>query len=259
MRIPFEHWDERTRELAVDELTHGLSRPKREDLLSRVDADEFERLELCAAALSLAELGPLEAPPAELRQKLAADARAYLQDAQPAPAAARLRPVPAKRESTWLVYSGWIAAAALLLVFVSRSLPDQSQDPASRREVLMSGAPDLLRAEWVLSADPLAGTLNGDVVWSRERQEGYLRFRDLAANDPGRRQYQLWIFDKSRAEWEAKPVDGGVFDVTAAGEVVVPINAKLEVREAALFALTLEVPGGVVVSAREHLLATAAP
>ena len=74
----------------------------------------------------------------------------------------------------------------------------------------------------------------------------------LPVNDPSRRQYQLWIFDKSRSA--EKPVDGGVFDVSSTGELIVPIDAKLAVTEAFLFAITAEKPGGVVVSDREDLL-----
>jgi anti-sigma-K factor RskA len=96
------------------------------------------------------------------------------------------------------------------------------------------------------------------VVWSSSQQEGYMRFENLAPNDPAKNQYQLWIFDPTRADWEAKPVDGGVFDVAPDGTSVVPIDPKLDVRETALFAVTLEVPGGVVVSEREHLVLTAA-
>ena len=86
-----------------------------------------------------------------------------------------------------------------------------------------------------------------------------MRFRDLPPNDTQKHQYQLWIFDAKRVEWEARPVDGGVFDVGPGGEVVVPIHAKLDVADARLFAVTLETRGGVVVSKREHLLATASP
>jgi hypothetical protein len=50
-------------------------------------------------------------------------------------------------------------------------------------------------------------------------------------------------------------VDGGVFDVPAnAGEVIIPIRAALMVRKPAAFAVTLEKPGGVVVSGREHVI-----
>jgi hypothetical protein len=48
-------------------------------------------------------------------------------------------------------------------------------------------------------------------------------------------------------------LDGGVFDIPTTGEVIVPINAKLQVREPFMFAITIEKPGGVVVSSRERL------
>jgi anti-sigma-K factor RskA len=83
-----------------------------------------------------------------------------------------------------------------------------------------------------------------------------MRFVGLAPNDPAKTQYQLWIFDRTRDQ--AFPVDGGVFDVTASGEVIVPITAKLHVDDATLFAVTVERPGGVVVSRREHIVVTAA-
>ncbi len=41
--------------------------------------------------------------------------------------------------------------------------------------------------------------------------------------------------------------------MNASGEVVVEIDAKLPVAEAALFAITVEAPGGVVVSSRERI------
>ena len=66
-----------------------------------------------------------------------------------------------------------------------------------------------------------------------------------APNDPSQSQYQLWIFDGTR---EKHPVDGGVFDVNEAGEVVIPIDPKLPVGQPTLFAITVERPGGVVVS-----------
>jgi hypothetical protein len=53
-------------------------------------------------------------------------------------------------------------------------------------------------------------------------------------------------------------VDGGVFDIPAnSTEVVVPIQARLPVGQAGMFAVTLERAGGVVVSEREHILVLA--
>ncbi|MEQ8838122.1 MAG: anti-sigma factor, partial [Lacipirellulaceae bacterium] len=74
----------------------------------------------------------------------------------------------------------------------------------------------------------------------------------LAKNDPTKEQYQLWIFDADRNE--AHPVDGGVFDIADANaDTLIPIDARVPVNEATLFAITVERPGGVVVSSRERL------
>lgn len=132
-------------------------------------------------------------------------------------------------------------------------------DPAALRERLLGEAPDLVRVDWSTTEDPLvaAAVVRGDVIWSPSRQEGYMTFQGLPANRSGEQQYQLWIFDGTRDA--ARPVDGGVFDVADPSRpVVVPIDAKLDVRDATAFAVTLERAGGVVVSDREHLLLLAA-
>jgi hypothetical protein len=63
----------------------------------------------------------------------------------------------------------------------------------------------------------------------------------------------LWIFDADRDP--AHPVDGGVFDVPAGadGDVVVRIDPRLPIGRATAFAITVERPGGVVVSSRKRL------
>ena len=83
-----------------------------------------------------------------------------------------------------------------------------------------------------------------------------MRFTGLKVNDPTARQYQLWIIDAAR-EGE-NPVDGGVFDCNTSGEIVIPIDAKLRVDRPAAFAITVEKPGGVVVSKQEQLFLLAA-
>ena len=83
-----------------------------------------------------------------------------------------------------------------------------------------------------------------------------MTFRGLPANDPTRTQYQLWIFDQNQDE--RHPVDGGVFDIApGSSEAVVPITAKLAVHTPTLFAVTIEKPGGVVVSSRQRLVLAA--
>ena len=73
----------------------------------------------------------------------------------------------------------------------------------------------------------------------------------MPANDPSKATYQLWIFDQTQDK--ATPIDGGTFDVDANGDVVVPINPRLHATKPEMFAVTMEKPGGVVVSKREKI------
>ena len=176
--------------------------------------------------------------------------------------------------------AGWLAAAACLLlaagtwylrprtqiVTVTVPAPTAPPPPSATvaptpqqdRESLLARA-GTARLEWTKNAkDPASKQATGDVVWNATEQRGYMRFRGLAKNDRSASVYQLWIFDKSRDD--KYPVDGGVFDVDdETGDVVVPIKAKLPVSEVALFAVTVEKPGGVVVSKRERIVVTAKP
>jgi anti-sigma-K factor RskA len=127
--------------------------------------------------------------------------------------------------------------------------------PSAARAALTAAADDLLDLPWKTAGELAESGVSGDVVWSDARQEGYMRFRNLPRNEPTAEQYQLWIFDQEQSL--DTPVDGGVFDIDASGELVVPIDAKLEVHEALAFAVTVEKPGGVVVSDRTRLILTA--
>ena len=79
--------------------------------------------------------------------------------------------------------------------------------------------------------------------------------RCLPANDPRQAQYQLWIVDPAR-DADA-PVDGGVFDIPATGTVVVPIRNPVAVNDPQAFVITMEQPGGVVVSKQQVVVAIA--
>jgi hypothetical protein len=154
--------------------------------------------------------------------------------------------------------AGLLAAAAALL-YVGRRSPAVVADKrsaADARAELLATAPDVTTLAWTATPDPSGAAAAGDVVWSTSAQKGFMRFTGLQPNDATTSQYQLWIFDKNRPE--ETPVDGGVFDVSSTGEVIIPITAKLPVGEPLLFAVTIEKPGGVVVSKRERIVVTAA-
>ena len=108
---------------------------------------------------------------------------------------------------------------------------------------------NLTRIEW--SANGSNSLTTGEVVWSDELQQGYMVFQGLAQNDPSQSQYQLWIFDTDPGQ--KHPVDGGVFDIAANGKVIIPIDARIPIAKAVMFAITEEKPGGVVVSDRKRL------
>jgi len=158
---------------------------------------------------------------------------------------------------------GWVAAAAALVLAVTGWWPravDQQPPPdlAEARDRLLAEAPDAVRADWQGLDHPLAQGVSGYVVWSDAEQRGFMTFDGIPDNDPSENQYQLWVFDAKRSE--EHPVDGGVFDAPAdKDEVVIPIRTKLPVDDARLFAVTLEPPGGVVVSDRDPLLWIAKP
>lgn len=258
MKPAFQHWDEGTFDLAWKRFTRGCDAADRERLERSAGGAELQELERTIAALHLGALSRVSEPPAELLESLVREGRARVGAAGPAFETRRA----SGRLVRGLALAGWLAAAALLLVILEGGASFAPTGDVTARRLALLEDPlvhDLVLLPWSATDDVAAAGAAGDVAWSSARQEGYLRLRGLEANDPRASQYQLWIFDPTRADWEAKPVDGGVFDVPAGAEVVVPIDPKLRVGRAALFAVTVEVPGGVVVSDRERVVLTAAP
>jgi hypothetical protein len=134
--------------------------------------------------------------------------------------------------------------------------PEQGADPAADRARLLASGRIVLRRAWRAGNDPTGLLVSGDVVWDPATQTGYMRFVGLRRNEPNAEQYQLWIFDARRDE--RYPVDGGVFNVSgAASGDVIPIKAKLSVSVPLMFAVTIEHPGGVVVSDRARIAVVA--
>jgi hypothetical protein len=295
---PQDQPDEAMVDLLIKQVTEGLSPAEQRalDVLDSEVASAYARdLERAAAAVTLAG-SSLEQPlPAALAEALAqqaaehfaspnkladlAAARTTAQTARTAAADnARTSASPVPRAGRNGAY-GWLAAAACLVLAIfgwQRSPsppvapvaqltpppviapPPEPKPPtaAEERAALMAKS-DSLKIALGATKDPGAAGMTGDVVWDPVTQRGFLHFAGLAANDPAVHQYQIWIFDAGRDK--RYPVDGGVFDVPAnTAEVVIPIRAALMVRKPAAFAVTVEKPGGVVVSGREHVVALGA-
>jgi anti-sigma-K factor RskA len=171
---------------------------------------------------------------------------------------------PPRAAARLLSWAGWLLAAAsivLCAVLAARlaALQEEARvgDPSVRRDRLVVEVPDVSVLDWTPLDHPAARGLAGRITWSDARNEGYMTFRGLAVNDPSVSQYQLWILRGTDLAAEPHPVDGGVYDVAADGEVVVAVDPKLAVGRAGTFLVTVEAPGGEVVSDRAQVVALA--
>jgi len=265
--------DEALVDLLVKQVTEGLTPAEQralEAMDSAVAGDYARDLERAAAAIALAGTPEAEPLPAALRARIEVQAQGFFGKAA--------KPQLPARASSRGASAGWWAAAACLVlaalgwlhspqsnapvavvpvptppaVIPPPIVPAAPPPPAEERAALLA-LPDSLKITLGATKDPAAAGVTGDVVWDPATQRGFVRFVGLKPNDPRAHQYQLWIFDGERDQ--RYPVDAGVFDVPAnLAEVLVPIHAALPVRAAKAFAVTVEKPGGVVVSAREHVV-----
>ncbi len=241
---------------------------------------EFRSLEMTAAAISMVDMTVEEPLPSHLQARILDDAERFITNAEVEtapwpPSTAGVREIAAEQPSgSFFSWFGWAAAAAACIalavnVWFTRFQPRPEiavvqppvvetpliLTPAQMRDEMIRSTASLVKANWAAGNVKELKQISGDVVWSDEKQAGYMRFRGLPANDGKAETYQLWIFDKTQDK--ATPIDGGTFDVPADGEVVIPINAKLKAAGPEMFAITIEKPGGVVVSKREKIAALA--
>lgn len=254
-------------DLMADEAVYGLSDADSQRLESYFrEHPEHDRDGLMEAAAAVELLGANadEPLPNHLRANLIASFKPADVGAGSSPASptAPAAPRPPEKASDVRVLelrqrlslAWWATAAAIVLAALGwfRAISPTAMPPMQPTLEAVLAAADVQRASWSGLVDDYRG-VSGDVVWSDEQQFGYMRLVGLPANDPAVAQYQLWIVDPSR---DAEPVDGGVFDMpTVAGEVRIPIDAKLPVDDPTTFAITLEQPGGVVVSEGPLLVA----
>jgi hypothetical protein len=248
-------------DLMIQRATCGISETEQQELdllnSSPDSPKDQEQLEATVSAFDLAMLAPAvsldESIPKDLRDRLLIAAGQSLPtDGVTSP---RLESVVPESPLRWRGVMTVAALAASLLLVISGFNPfalNPVESVASARQRLDSfvdsGPSDLINLKWQPIHDENA---SGRVFWSDSAQEGYMEFDGLDKNDPTVEQYQLWIFDTDPTQ--ATPVDGGVFDISADGKVVVPIRATVPIEQAVQFAVTVERPGGVYVSKRERI------
>jgi len=284
---------DRLLELLADQTIFGLSAEELMELeKSKKQFPEWEKdfsLELTAAAIGLFDLDVSDDLPASLRAKVFARADEFFAPQEELQNVVNFTPrtektigsmatetvgnitetAPTRPFWQWL---GWAFAAAACValainLWTTRSRPQTEivqnspviQTPPPKMSVEQERSQQLAAADDAVEI-PLADPKNtkevlGEMVWSNKLQKGYARFRNLPANDITKESYQLWIVDESQNP--KTPISGGVFNISATGEVIVPIDPQLTVKKPVMIAITKEKPGGVVVSKQEKVVALA--
>lgn len=263
----------------------GLDRLLHDHAEARGELEAYE-LAATAAELALSDAATWQSLPAGMRDQLIASATPYVTEPQPdeslaSPphsfAEAREQAAHAQgKASAGFAWNGpqalgWYAAIAALiaLAFIISRPPTETvievervvevpaqpkvptQTPLDEQYTQLAAKPGVVAAPWGFNADggdERFANATGQIIFDPETQTGYMKLSGLPVNDPDQEQYQLWIVDADRPDETTNRVDGGVFDVTDAGEVIVPVNPKITAAQPVVFALTIERPGGVVVS-----------
>jgi hypothetical protein len=275
---------DRIMSLLADRATQGLSQEELselKELLQKYPQWDNPYFDLTAAAVNLTDIEIDEPPSDGLRQRIMANAFQYANSTQAETeqersaqerSISKLQKINREnagtdtvikfpQKSARLQMMGWYVAAACLLLAVLGWWPrlTQKAEPVNLfelRQKLLAESWDVIKTDWKPVNDQGADRISGDVIWSNAKQQGFMRFTGMPVIDPKVGEYQLWIFDANQDE--KFPVDGGVFEVNQqTGEVIIRINAKLKVSQPTLFAVTIEKPGGVVVSKRDPIIAVA--
>ncbi len=271
-------------DLLTKQATYGLDVAEQghlDELSASGDFFAGDSFELTAAAIGLSGMDIVEPMPAHLFSKILASANSFygtedLTNAKDITEPDDLQPTFGfePKRSSWMGWFGWAVASVACIalavnIFSTRvekpvdvttnptpiASPDKPS-PAKQFEEMIASANVIKASFGPAPKGPVElASAAGDVVWNDAKQTGYMKLRGLPKNDKSVSTYQLWIFDENQDP--KYPIDGGTFDITADGDVIIPIDAKIAAKNPKLFAITVEKPGGVVVSDRKKMAAIA--
>jgi hypothetical protein len=219
----------RIRELQSDRALDALTRAERDELarlLAETSTADDAKFDLAAAALDLAASPPSRDPmPAALAAKIERAAklvvveRPKLERAQSTTAAgSQVVVMPlgdsSSPERDWTRWGGWLAAAAVVCLFVGQRMRGDGVVTPARTA---TAAPSVSGASRSIPIVATAGSLaSGELAWDDATGRGELRVHGLPAGD-----YELWIEDGARGA--GLLLAGGSFTAAAGGDVVVPV------------------------------------
>jgi anti-sigma-K factor RskA len=190
----------------------------------QVDADLRALVdELDEAAAALAHNAPARALPPELRARVLARV-------------SRGKTMAFPRRSNWIP---WTLAACLALSCAYLV----AESEGLRKRIARLEKRDIFSRVQIASLSSKlesAPNANAVVVWDEKKQRGILKVTQLPRNADDR-DYQLWLVDPRYKD----PINGGVFHVANDGTLSVTFQPNAPVREAQVFAISLERKGGV--------------
>jgi len=269
-----ENTDEILIDLLIKKATYGLTEAEQVQLDKLENGRHDDSFDLTVSAIALIDQKADEPMPSYLRANIRASAERYFdeRDAKENSSTVRTAASTDRVKPAFWNWLGWAVAAAACLalvanIYYTRTHPeiiigsgpgptptiDERSTVAQERERFMESGVEMIKAPVTNGPMKDMPEISGDVVWSDAKQEGYLRLRGLPMNDKAKQQYQLWIFDKTQSN--KTPISGGVFDVSDTGEVIVPIKAMLKAQNPTMFAVTVEKPGGVMVTKGDTIAA----
>jgi hypothetical protein len=246
--------DSRLTELLADQALVGLSSEEVLELESLLAAGGNETelsLASTAALLELSLLKPQDWQPMPrgAQRRLVKAGRGWAQATSSVLRAPELMDSPSavmSRGATRLVWKAgpWLVAAACLIL---SAIAVYNWSPWTQPDIVqvVNRDPEREILRWADWDNPEVKGVMGEAVWCEGRQQGYMRFVNLPANDPAKEQYQLWIVD---GRGMGQRISGAIFDADPDGETIVPIQPGIPVKGAKLFAVTIEPPGGTWVS-----------
>lgn len=229
-----------------------------ESLVAAGHADDDVSLEMTAAVLEVSLLTRQDfvVMPAEARRRLEAAGAAWAAVTSGVLGGGLNSPSVFRRRAVRVAvrWGPWAAAAACLTMAVIAWSPSSRADTVK----IVESDPNKLEASlasWTdggASAPEAKESPMGCVCWSEANQSGFLRLKGVPVNDC-EHQYQVWIIDDRGMD---ERISGGVFDCKSAN-CVVEIHPAIPVHHAKAFAITIEGPGGTMVSKMTHKLAIA--
>ena len=134
-----------------------------------------------------------------------------------------------------LVSTGLYFAKHSRLLIVAK----QEQTPLLQQRDILLQESDILQSNWLKTLNPLAKKIQGDLIWSSQRQKGFMRFANLPKLS-AQQVYHLWIYDLESSVKE--PISATLFqaDPHIKKEYLVEIMPEKKVKKPYKFVLRLE-------------------